>query len=79
MKLKVTFREYTLPEIDEQTGKSHRGDYMGSFTDYIERVTLAEVMENAAQYACEYSKENESDCRVWEIPIQVTPQGISSY
>ncbi|MEB3212486.1 MAG: hypothetical protein VKL39_14095 [Leptolyngbyaceae bacterium] len=78
MKLKVTFREYLLPEEDEETGEMHRGEYIGSFRKEFEGETPLAIMEAADKFATEYSEKEEVDCRVWEIPLNVTPQGISS-
>jgi len=78
MKLKVTFREYLPPEKDEETGEMHRGEYVGSFRKEFEGETPLAIMGAAENFASEYSKAEEVDCQVWEIPLNVTPQGISS-
>lgn len=78
MKLKVTFREYLPSETDTETGEEHRGEYLGSFRKEFEGDTPLAITDAANEFAESYSKENEVDCRVWEIPLDVTPQGVRS-
>lgn len=78
MKLKVTFREYGPPETDEETGEEYRGEYFGSFRKEFEADTPLEIANLADKFAEDHSKENNVDCRVWEIPITLTPQGVRS-
>lgn len=78
MKLKVTFREYCKSEKDPETGKSERGEFIGSFTEIIEGATPLEITERASERAQVLSKEHDADVRVWEIPVTVTPRGIVS-
>lgn len=78
MKLKVTFREYLPPEKDEETGEMHRGEYLGSFRKEFEGETPLVIMEAAENFASQYSEKEEVDCRVWEIPMNVTSQGVRS-
>ena len=78
MKLKVTFREYEKPEIDPNTGESERGEYLGSFSEIVEGATPLEIVDKAGERADTLSRENDTDVRVWEVPVKVTPRGIVS-
>ena len=78
MKLKVVFREYTLPYIDPETKEEERGEFIGSFSEEVEGNTLADILNIAGDKAKQYSKENETDVRVWETEVVVTPRGIRS-
>ena len=78
MKLKVTFREYLPPEKDEVTGEMHRGEYLGLFSREFEGETPLAIMGAAEKHASEHSEKEDVDCRVWEVPLNVTPQGIRS-
>jgi hypothetical protein len=78
MKLKVTFREYTLPSVDPDTKEEERGDYLGSFSEEIEGNTPAEILAMADTKAKQYSGENKTDVRVWETEVAITPRGIVS-
>jgi len=78
MKLNVTFREYTQSYIDPNTKERERGDYIGSFDEEIEGNTLIEIITTAHAKAQKYSKERETDVRMWETKVIVTPRGITS-
>lgn len=78
MKLKVTFREYAKPADDPDTGEPERGEYLGSFEEIIEGVTPLEIMAKAGERADTLSTDNDTDVRVWEVPITFTPRGIVS-
>jgi len=78
MKLRVTFREYELPYTDPETKEEERGEYLGSFSEEIEGNTPADVLSAAGERAEELSEENETDVRVWETDVTVTPGGIKS-
>jgi len=76
MKLKVTFREYCLPYVDPDTREEERGEFIGSFSEKIEGKSIADILDIAGRKAEEYSKENDTDVRVWETVVIVTPSGI---
>jgi len=76
MKLKVTFREYCLPYVDPDTREEERGEFIGSFSEKIEGKSIADILDIAGRKAEEYSKENDTDIRVWETVVIVTPSGI---
>jgi hypothetical protein len=79
MKLKVTFRVYDLPWTDPDTGKKERGDFISSFEELIEGNTSGDILEIASKRAEEHSKTNNTDTRVWEVPVQITPSGVRSF
>ena len=78
MKLEVVFREYELPYIDPHTEEQHRGDFLGSFKEVIEGETPADIIEIAGMIADGYSEKRDTDVRVWETVVVVTPRGIQS-
>ena len=78
MKLKVTFRSYTPPDIDPETGHKERGEFIESFSATIEGRTPGEILEIADQKAKDYSARYDLDVRVWETVVTVTPRGIIS-
>ena len=78
MKLRVTFREYDLPYIDPDTKEEERGDFIGSFSEEIEGESPSDILDIAGRKAKEYSKRDDTDVRVWETTVVVTPRGIVS-
>jgi hypothetical protein len=78
MKLRVTFREYTLSTTNSETGEEERGEYCGSFAEDFEGRTPAEILELATQWAAEQSAKHKANVQVWEMPVTVTPRGILS-
>ena len=73
MVLKVHFQEYYKSEIDPDTGREERGEFMGSFSQEIEGLTIVHILDIAESRAKQYSENNSNDTRV-ECTVKITPR-----
>jgi hypothetical protein len=57
------------PSIDEATQREERGDFIESFREEVEGMSLLDISDKADGLAKKYSQELDEDVRVFEIPM----------
>ena len=67
MKTLVTFREYTLPSLNLETGEKERGEFIQSFEKEFLGSTVVEINEKINDFLREHAEKEKVDIQVWGV------------